>query len=114
MPQGIQGIINLISNMVGTQVSGDNNVDASNWKIMKSKKQLRKERKSNYNLNFPPLQSAFSLGSKTYKIKAPSIKTTKSTGSTQTSTRKSSSKVRKVLESIIPWIPFGILSRSWW
>ena len=77
MPKGIQGMINLNSNMVAPQVNSDNNVDASNWKIVKSKRQLREERKSNYNLNFPPLKSASSLGSKTYKNKSPSIKTTK-------------------------------------
>ena len=89
-------MINLNSNMVAPQVSGDNNGDASIWKIVKSKRQPREERKSKYNLNYPPLQSVSSLGSKTYKNKTPSIKTTKSTDSDQTSSRKSSSKIRKV------------------
>ena len=96
MPKGIQGMINLNSNMVAPQVSGDNNGDASNCKILKSKRQLGEERKLKYNLNSPPLQSVSSLGSKTYKNKKPSIKTTKSTDLGQTSPRKSSSKVRKV------------------
>ena len=96
MPKGIQGMINLNSNMIAPWVNGDNNADASNWKILKSKRQLREERKSNYNLNFPPLQSASSLGSKTYKDKIPSVKTTKSTNSSQTSSKKTSSKIRKV------------------
>ena len=71
--------------MVAPQINGVNNADASNWKIVKSKRHLREERKSNYNLNSPPLQSASSLGSKTYKNKSPSIKTTKSTDSSQSS-----------------------------
>ena len=53
MPKGIQGMINLNSNMIAPQVNGDNNADTSNCKIVKSKRQLREERKSNYNLNFP-------------------------------------------------------------
>ena len=59
MPKGIQGMINLNSNMVAPQVNSDNNADASNWKIVKSKRQLREERKSNYNLNFPPSKKCF-------------------------------------------------------
>ena len=96
MPKGIQEMINLNSNMVAPKVSGDNNGDASNWEIVKSKRQLREERKSKYNMNFSPLQSVSSQGSKTYKNKTSSIKITKSTDSGQTFSRKSSSKVRKV------------------
>ena len=59
MPKGIQGMINLNSNMVAPQDNSDNYVDASNWKIVKSKRQLREERKSNYNLNFLPLKKCF-------------------------------------------------------
>ena len=58
MPKGIQGMINLNSNMVAPQDNSDNYVDASNWKIVKSKRQLREERKSNYN-SFPPSTKCF-------------------------------------------------------
>ena len=100
MPKGIQGMINLNSNMVAPQVSSDNNGDASNWKIVKSKRQLREEKKSKYHLNFPPLPSVSSQGSKPLKKRTKSVKTEKSTDSDQTPSKGASSKIRKIAPSV--------------
>ncbi len=43
--------------MVAPQVSGDDNGDEFTWKIIKSRRTIKEQRKSNYNKNFPPLQS---------------------------------------------------------
>ena len=100
MPKGIQGMINLNSNMVAPQVSSDNNGDASNWKIVKSKRQLREEKKSKYHLNFPPLPSVSSQGSKPLKKRTKSVKTEKSTDTDQTPSKGASSKIRKIAPSV--------------
>ena len=54
MPTGNKGLINHISNMVAPQVSGSNYDNNSTWKIVKSKKQLKEERKWKYDKAFPP------------------------------------------------------------
>ena len=84
MPNGIQGMINLNSHIVAPQVSGENKVDASNCKIVESKRQLREERKSKCNLNFPPLQSVSFKTFKAHRNETTSTKTVKSTISDKT------------------------------
>ena len=70
------------------------------WKIIKSQRQLREERNSKYNLNFPPLQSVSSKTSKAYRNETTSTKTTKSTNLDKTPSRKLSTKIRKVTPNI--------------
>ena len=53
MPTGNKGMINQFSNMVAPQVCGDTD---STWKIVKSKRCIKKKKKSNYDKNFPPLR----------------------------------------------------------
>ena len=55
MPQGNKGLINHISNMVAPQVSGFGNDNSSMWKIVKSKRLLKEERKWKRDKSFPPL-----------------------------------------------------------
>ena len=55
MPTGSEGLINHISNMVAQQVSGFDNVNNSAWKIVKSKRQLKEEKKWKKDKSFPPL-----------------------------------------------------------
>ena len=42
--------------MVAPQVCGDTDGIDSMWKIVKSKRHIKEEKKSNYNKNFPPLK----------------------------------------------------------
>ena len=56
MPTGNKGMTNHISNMVTPQVFGDADGIDSTWKIVKSKRHIKEEKKSNYNKNFPPLK----------------------------------------------------------
>ena len=93
-------MINLNSNMVAPQVSSDNNGDASNCKIVKSKRQLREEKKSKYHLNFSPLPSVSSQGSKPLKKRTKSVKTEKSTDLDHTPSKGPSSKICKIAPSI--------------
>ena len=56
MPTGNKGMINHISNMLAPQVCGDADGINSTWKIIKSKRCIKEEKKSNYDKNFPPLK----------------------------------------------------------
>ena len=67
MPQGNKGLINHISNMVAPQVSGWNNDNKSTWKIVKTKKQLKEEKKWKNNKSFPPLPALSSAIEHAYK-----------------------------------------------
>ena len=42
--------------MVAPQVCGDTDGINSTWKIVKSKRRIKEEKKSNYDKNFPPLR----------------------------------------------------------
>ena len=56
MPTGNKGMINQLSNMVAPQVYGDTDRINSTWKIFKSKRRIKEEKKSNYDKNFPSLR----------------------------------------------------------
>ena len=56
MPTGNKEMINHISNMVVPQVCGDADENDSTWKIVKSKRRIKEEKKSNYDKNFPSLK----------------------------------------------------------
>ena len=55
MPQGNKGLINHISNIIAPQVSGFGNDNNSTWKNVKSKRQLKEDRKWKKDKSFPPL-----------------------------------------------------------
>ena len=56
MPTENKGMINQLSNMVAPQVYGDTVGINSTWKIVKSKRHIKEEKKSNYDKNFHPLR----------------------------------------------------------
>ena len=56
MPTGNKGMINQLSNMVAPLACGDTDGINSTWKIVKSKRRIKEEKKSNYDKNFPPLR----------------------------------------------------------
>ena len=85
--------------MVAPQVSGDNRGNESTWKIVKSKKQIKQERKSNYDKNFPPLKPTTTTTTK-YNKQDDSSKTTRSSDSNKTPTKKPSIRLRKVSPDI--------------
>ena len=70
------------------------------WKIIKSQRQLREERNSKYNLNFPPLQSVSSNIFKAHRNETTSTKATKSIDSDKTPSRKPSAKIRMVTPNV--------------
>ena len=52
MPTRNKGMINQLFNMVAPQVCGDTDGIDSTWKIVKSKRRIKEEKKSNYDKNF--------------------------------------------------------------
>ena len=102
MPTGNKGMINHISNMVAPQVCGDANGNDSAWKIVKSKKQLREEKKSNYDKNFPPLQviRPSTPTSKNNTKDDSGSRSSKSNSTNKTPTRKPSTKLRRVTPNV--------------
>ena len=99
MPKEDKGMINLNSNMVAPQVSGDNKGNESTWKIVKSKKQIKQERKSNYDKNFPPLKPTTTPTTR-YNKQDDSSRTTRSSDSNKTPTKKPSIRLCKVSPDI--------------
>ena len=83
--------------MVAPQVCGDANGNDSAWKILKSKKQLREEKKSNYDKNFPPLQMIKSSTPtfRNYTKDDSGSRSSKSNSTNKTPTRKPSIKLRQ-------------------
>ena len=102
MPKGLKGMINLNSNIVAPQVSGDDNGDDSTWKIVKIRRTIKEQRKSNYNKNFPPVQfvtTETTFNEETNKDDSGS-KTSGSSNANRTPSKKPSIKLRKVSPNI--------------
>ena len=85
--------------MVAPQVSGWNNDNKSTWKIVKTKKQLKEEKKWKNNKSFPPLPALSSAIEHAYKSDD-DTKSSKSTKSFTTPNNKPSIKLRKVTPDI--------------
>ena len=96
MPTGNKGLINHISNMVAPQVSGTNNNNNSAWKIVKTKKQLKDEKKWKDDKSFPPLPVLSSATDDDHKTDDGSKKSSRSIKLLKTPTKKPSIKLRKV------------------
>ena len=96
MPTGNKGLINHISNMVAPQVSDSNYNNNSTWKIVKSKKQLKEERKWKYDKAFPPLPVLSSARDNENNSDNESKTSSKSHKSSKVPTKKPSIKLRKV------------------
>ena len=96
MPTGNKGLINHISNMVAPQVSGSNYNNNSTWKIVKSKKQLKEERKWKNDKAFPPLPVLSSASKNGDNSNDESRNSSKSPKPSKTSTKKPSIKLRKL------------------
>ena len=96
MPTGNKGLINHISNMVAPQVSGTNNNNNSAWKIVKTKKQLKDEKKWKDDKSFPPLPVLSSAIDDDHKTDDGSKKSSRSIKLLTTPTKKPSIKLRKV------------------
>lgn len=91
MSKGFKGMFNLKIIMVAPYVSGDNNGYDSTWKIVKSRKRIKEEKKSNYKKKFPPLQVLSSTTPKNISDNDDSgSKSSKSTVTHKTPTRKPS------------------------
>ena len=95
MPQGNKGLINHISNMVAPQVSGFGNDDNSTWKIVKSKRQMKEDRKWKKDNSFPPLP-VLSSAVKNENGSDDESKKSSSTKSFTTPIKKPSIKIRRV------------------
>ena len=95
MPKGNKGLINHISNMVAPQVSGFDNDNNSAWKIVKSKRQLKEERKWKKDKSFPPLP-VLSSAIKNEDGSDDDSKSSSSIKSFITPKRKTSIKLRRV------------------
>ena len=88
--------------MVDPQVSGEDNGDDSTWKIVKRRRTIKEQRKSNYNKNFPPLQSVttkVTLNDRNNKDDSGS-KSSQSPSTHKTPTKKPFIKLRKVSPDI--------------
>ena len=94
MPTGSKGLINHISNMVAPQVSGSNN--NSTWKVVKTKRQLKEDKKWKYNKAFPPLPVLSSAHENNDNSDDDSTKSSKSNKAFRTPTKKPYIKIRKV------------------
>ena len=100
MPTGNKGLINHISNMVAPQVSGSNYNNNSTWKIVKSKKQLKEERKWKNDKAFPPLPVLSSASKNGDNSNDESRNSSKSPKPSKTSTKKPSIKIRKLIRDM--------------
>ena len=102
MPTGNKGMINQLSNMVAPQVCGDTDGINSTWKIVKSKRRIKEEKKSNYDKNFPPLRMMKTSTPTTKKNSKDdsSSRSSKSNSTNKTPTRKPSIKSRRVTPNI--------------
>ena len=96
MPTGSKGLINHISNMVAPQVSGSNDDNNSAWKLVKTKKQLKEERKWKNDKSFPPLPVLSSANDDNNKSDDESMKSSRSIKLFTTPTKKPSIKLCKV------------------
>ena len=90
------GLASHSSNMVAPQVSGSNNDNNSTWKIVKTKKQLKDERKWKNDKSFPPLPVLSSATDDDNKSDDGSKKSSKPIKSFKTPTKKPSIKLCKV------------------
>ena len=100
MPTGSKGLINHISNMVAPQVSGSNNDNNSVWKLVKTKRQLKDERKWKNDKSFPPLPVLSSATDNDNKTDDGRKKSSKSIKLFTTPTKKPSIKLRKVTPEV--------------
>ena len=96
MPTGNKGLINHISNMVAPQVSGTDNNNNSAWKLVKTKKQIKDEKKWKDDKSFPPLPVLSSAIDDDHKTDDGSKKSSRSIKVLTTPTKKPSIKLRKV------------------
>ena len=104
MPTGNKGMINHISNMVAPQVCGDADEINSTWKIVKSKRHITEEKKSNYNNNFPLLRmmKTSTPNTKNNSKDDPGSRSLKSNNTNKTPTKLQQNSNKKVLHQISP------------
>ena len=102
MPTGNKGMINHISNMVVPQVCGDADWIDSTLKIVKSKRGIKEEKKSDYDKNFPPLKmmKTSTPTTKNNSKDDSSSRSSKSNNTNKTPTRKPSNKSRRVTPNV--------------
>ena len=99
MPQGNKGLINHISNIIAPQVSGFGNDNNSTWKNVKSKRQLKEDRKWKKDKSFPPLP-VLSSAVKNEDGSDDDSKSSSSIKSFTTPNKKTSIKLRRVTSEL--------------
>ena len=97
MPTGNKGMINQLSNMVAPQACGDADGINSMWKIVKSKRCIKEQKKSDYDKNFPPLRmmKTSTPTTKNNSKDDSGSRSSKSNSTNKTPTRKLSIKPRR-------------------
>ena len=88
--------------MVAPQVCGDIDGINSTWKIVKSKRRIKEEKKSNYDKNYPPLRmmKTSTPTTKNNSKDDSGSRSSKSNSTNKTPTRKPSIESRRVTPNV--------------